>query len=150
MSDNGCGVDPSNYEALTAKYHTSKVRRPARRTRGCRLTRGARLQMSKFSDLASLSSFGFRGEALSSLCSLCNLSVVTRTHQQVRLRRARAWRVCHMKTAPQLLARGICAALTCASLARTCRKRERASNTTTTVASRALRLRREQSAPLSF
>ena len=26
VSDNGCGVDPSNYEALTAKYHTSKVR----------------------------------------------------------------------------------------------------------------------------
>ena len=28
VSDNGCGVDPSNYEALTAKYHTSKVRLP--------------------------------------------------------------------------------------------------------------------------
>jgi DNA mismatch repair ATPase MutL len=31
VSDNGCGVDPGNYEALTAKYHTSKVRPAARR-----------------------------------------------------------------------------------------------------------------------
>ena len=87
VSDNGCGVDPGNYEALTAKYHTSKVRPAARRrTHAAALTRAA-LQLSKFSDLESLASFGFRGEALSSLCSLCQLSVVTRTHQQARRRR---------------------------------------------------------------
>ena len=32
-----------------------------------------------FDDLLALSSFGFRGEALSSLCALSDLSVVTRT-----------------------------------------------------------------------
>eukprot|EP00250_Pteridium_aquilinum_P031931 c44604_g1_i1 orf=183-524(+) len=50
VADNGCGVSPDNYQALTLKYHTSKI--------------------SEFADLQSLSSFGFRGEALSSLCAL--------------------------------------------------------------------------------
>jgi DNA mismatch repair ATPase MutL len=45
--------------------------------------------MSKFSDLAGLTSFGFRGEALSSLCALCDLSVVTRTREQARPARPR-------------------------------------------------------------
>lgn len=44
------------------KYHTSKI--------------------SEFADLQSLSSFGFRGEALSSLCALGDLSVVTRTKNE--------------------------------------------------------------------
>ena len=39
-------------------------------------------QISAFGDLASLSSFGFRGEALSSLCAVADLSVVTRTADQ--------------------------------------------------------------------
>ncbi len=43
------------------KHHTSKLR--------------------EFSDLTSVSSFGFRGEALSSLCALSHLSVVTRTSE---------------------------------------------------------------------
>lgn len=25
VADNGCGVDPANYQALTLKYHTSKI-----------------------------------------------------------------------------------------------------------------------------
>jgi hypothetical protein len=59
VSDNGSGVKPSDFKALTLKYHTSKIQ--------------------GFDDLATLSSYGFRGEALSSLCSLCDkLSVVTR------------------------------------------------------------------------
>ena len=48
--DNGGGVSPANYAALTQKYATSKI--------AC------------FEDLLALSSFGFRGEALSSLCAL--------------------------------------------------------------------------------
>ncbi|KAH7316285.1 hypothetical protein KP509_21G086600 [Ceratopteris richardii] len=62
VADNGCGVSPDNYQALTLKYHTSKI--------------------SEFADLQSLSSFGFRGEALSSLCALADLSVVTRTKNE--------------------------------------------------------------------
>ncbi|CAI5976462.1 unnamed protein product [Closterium sp. NIES-65] len=46
-------------QALTLKYHTSKI--------------------AHFSDLQSLSSFGFRGEALSSLCALADVTITTRT-----------------------------------------------------------------------
>eukprot|EP00026_Physarum_polycephalum_P002224 Phypoly_transcript_02229.p1 GENE.Phypoly_transcript_02229~~Phypoly_transcript_02229.p1 ORF type:complete len:950 (+),score=182.31 Phypoly_transcript_02229:39-2888(+) len=57
--DNGSGVAPADYEGLTMKHATSKL--------------------SVFSDLASVSSYGFRGEALSSLCSLSRMVVTTRT-----------------------------------------------------------------------
>lgn len=51
ISDNGCGVAEENFEALTLKHHTSKIR--------------------DFSDLeVGVNTFGFRGEALSSLCAL--------------------------------------------------------------------------------
>lgn len=43
---------------LAAKYHTSKLR--------------------EFVDLQSVETFGFRGEALSSLCALANMSITTR------------------------------------------------------------------------
>ena len=60
--DNGTGVSPDNYTKLTQKYATSKI--------------------NVFDDLLALSSFGFRGEALSSLCALSDLSVTTRTEQE--------------------------------------------------------------------
>jgi DNA mismatch repair protein PMS2 len=83
VTDNGSGVDPANYQALSAcgcaeerresyadpglypaalKHHTSKL--------------------SEFSDLETVSTFGFRGEALSSLCALSELAVATRTAAQ--------------------------------------------------------------------
>ncbi len=49
--DNGGGVTEDNFQALTLKHHTSKI--------------------STFSDLElGVETFGFRGEALSSLCAL--------------------------------------------------------------------------------
>ncbi|KAM8837823.1 mismatch repair endonuclease PMS2 [Spinachia spinachia] len=57
VSDNGKGVEEANFEGLTLKHHTSKLR--------------------DFSDLIRVDTFGFRGEALSSLCALSVLSVVT-------------------------------------------------------------------------
>ncbi|KAL4624573.1 mismatch repair endonuclease PMS2 [Arapaima gigas] len=57
VSDNGTGVEESNFEGLTLKHHTSKLQ--------------------DFSDLIQVETFGFRGEALSSLCALSDLSVVT-------------------------------------------------------------------------
>ncbi|KAK2173846.1 hypothetical protein NP493_847g00042 [Ridgeia piscesae] len=48
--DNGSGVEESNIEGLTLKHHTSKLR--------------------DFTDLSGVETFGFRGEALSSLCAL--------------------------------------------------------------------------------
>ncbi|XP_014362083.2 mismatch repair endonuclease PMS2 isoform X1 [Papilio machaon] len=60
VSDNGTGVTEDNFSALTLKYHTSKL--------------------TDYSDLLGVSSFGFRGEALSSLCALAKLTITTR-HQ---------------------------------------------------------------------
>ncbi|XP_068161340.1 mismatch repair endonuclease PMS2 [Antennarius striatus] len=57
VSDNGKGVEEANFEGLTLKHHTSKLR--------------------DFTDLIHVETFGFRGEALSSLCALSNLCVVT-------------------------------------------------------------------------
>ncbi|KAL3418354.1 DNA mismatch repair protein MutL [Phlyctema vagabunda] len=57
VQDNGDGISPKNYETLALKHHTSKL--------------------SSYSDLTTLQTFGFRGEALSSLCALSQFSVVT-------------------------------------------------------------------------
>lgn len=50
VSDNGCGVEEENFEGLALKHHTSKIQ--------------------EFADLTQVETFGFRGEALSSLCAL--------------------------------------------------------------------------------
>lgn len=57
VQDNGAGISPHNYETLALKHHTSKL--------------------STYSDLTTLQTFGFRGEALSSLCALSHFSVIT-------------------------------------------------------------------------
>ncbi|KAL5276037.1 hypothetical protein ACFFRR_001705 [Megaselia abdita] len=58
VSDNGGGVEESNIKGMTAKYHTSKLR--------------------QFEDLQGVETFGFRGEALSSLCALSEMTIITR------------------------------------------------------------------------
>ncbi|SPO23465.1 related to PMS1 - DNA mismatch repair protein [Ustilago trichophora] len=60
--DNGTGIDPSNYASVALKHYTSKL--------------------SSFSDLALVRTFGFRGEALSSLCALATVTIHTATSQQ--------------------------------------------------------------------
>ncbi|XP_076912863.1 DNA mismatch repair protein PMS1-like [Bidens hawaiensis] len=60
--DNGCGISPHNFKALALKHHTSKL--------------------TDFPDLQSLTFFGFRGEALSALCNLGDLTVETRTQNE--------------------------------------------------------------------
>ncbi|KAI3749269.1 hypothetical protein L2E82_19876 [Cichorium intybus] len=60
--DNGCGISPDNFKALALKHHTSKL--------------------ADFSDLQSVTTFGFRGEALSALCYLGDLTVETRTKSE--------------------------------------------------------------------
>ncbi|XP_069342686.1 mismatch repair endonuclease PMS2 isoform X14 [Eulemur rufifrons] len=57
VSDNGCGVEEENFEGLTLKHHTSKIQ--------------------EFADLTQVETFGFRGEALSSLCALSDVSIST-------------------------------------------------------------------------
>ncbi|CAK7348293.1 unnamed protein product [Dovyalis caffra] len=60
--DNGCGISPNSFKVLALKHHTSKL--------------------GDFPDLQSLTTFGFRGEALSSLCALGDLTVETRTKNE--------------------------------------------------------------------
>ncbi|KAM0472890.1 hypothetical protein ACHAPX_008567 [Trichoderma viride] len=57
VQDNGSGIAPANYSSVALKHHTSKL--------------------SSYSDIASLETFGFRGEALASLCALSILTVTT-------------------------------------------------------------------------
>ena len=57
VQDNGRGISKADYENIGLKHYTSKL--------------------SNYDDLAKLNTFGFRGEALSSLCALSNLHIVT-------------------------------------------------------------------------
>ncbi|KAF9962656.1 hypothetical protein BGZ70_008009 [Mortierella alpina] len=62
VTDNGCGITDTDLETLALKHYTSKL--------------------TSFNDLAQVRSFGFRGEALSSLCALSSLTVSTSTGQK--------------------------------------------------------------------
>jgi DNA mismatch repair protein PMS2 len=57
VQDNGKGIAPEDFETIALKHYTSKL--------------------SSYEDLTSLDTFGFRGEALSSLCALSNFHIVT-------------------------------------------------------------------------
>ncbi|KAJ4354152.1 ATP-binding mismatch repair protein [Didymosphaeria variabile] len=57
IQDNGSGIAPEDYETIALKHYTSKL--------------------STYDDLSSLQTFGFRGEALSSLCALSKFHIVT-------------------------------------------------------------------------
>ncbi|KXS94680.1 hypothetical protein AC578_10082 [Pseudocercospora eumusae] len=57
VQDNGKGIAPDDYESIALKHFTSKL--------------------SSYDDLTSLNTFGFRGEALSSLCALSKFHVLT-------------------------------------------------------------------------
>ena len=56
--DNGSGIEEKDFESIALKHYTSKLR--------------------EFTDLALLHTFGFRGEALSSLAAVSDLFVSTR------------------------------------------------------------------------
>ncbi|OAA44378.1 Post Meiotic Segregation 2 [Metarhizium rileyi] len=57
VQDNGSGICSANYSSIALKHHTSKL--------------------SSYSDIASLKTFGFRGEALASLCALSSVTITT-------------------------------------------------------------------------
>ncbi|KIV98235.1 hypothetical protein PV10_01903 [Exophiala mesophila] len=63
VQDNGTGISPSNYETVALKHYTSKL--------------------ANYDDLSTLRTFGFRGEALSSLCALSNFSMTTAQADEV-------------------------------------------------------------------
>ncbi|KAL6245435.1 ATP-binding mismatch repair protein [Rhinocladiella similis] len=62
VQDNGAGISAENYGNVALKHFTSKL--------------------SNYDDLSSLQTFGFRGEALSSLCALSNFSITTAQAQE--------------------------------------------------------------------
>ncbi|KIM25641.1 hypothetical protein M408DRAFT_331017 [Serendipita vermifera MAFF 305830] len=55
--DNGSGISKDDYDTVALKHHTSKL--------------------STFEDLTTVETFGFRGEALASLCALCESVTIT-------------------------------------------------------------------------
>ncbi|KAG9086210.1 hypothetical protein FS749_003846 [Ceratobasidium sp. UAMH 11750] len=55
--DDGTGINKLDYPAIARKHHTSKI--------------------SQLSDLTSVQTFGFRGEALASLCAMCERVTIT-------------------------------------------------------------------------
>ncbi|KAL9020198.1 MAG: hypothetical protein Q9185_002568 [Variospora sp. 1 TL-2023] len=57
VQDNGSGISAENYTTIAMKHYTSKL--------------------STYDDLSSLRTYGFRGEALSSLCALSTFHIVT-------------------------------------------------------------------------
>ncbi|XP_066993378.2 PMS1 protein homolog 1 [Anabrus simplex] len=59
VKDDGCGIRGQDIVNVCLPHHTSKI--------------------SEFSDLEKLKSYGFRGEALSSLCNVAEVSITTRT-----------------------------------------------------------------------
>ena len=61
VKDNGSGVSSDNMEAMVASHCTSKIR--------------------EFSDLSKVSSYGFRGEALNSLCSVSTLEISSKREE---------------------------------------------------------------------
>jgi DNA mismatch repair protein MutL len=59
--DNGCGISPLDLPLSVQRHATSKIR--------------------KASDLEAIGTFGFRGEALSSICSVSQVTITSRTPQ---------------------------------------------------------------------
>ncbi|KAM3423777.1 hypothetical protein BST61_g1181 [Cercospora zeina] len=57
VQDNGKGIAPEDFDSIALKHYTSKL--------------------STYEDLDSLDTFGFRGEALSSLCALSKFHILT-------------------------------------------------------------------------
>ncbi|SGZ54344.1 CIC11C00000001362 [Sungouiella intermedia] len=59
VADNGRGIEAEDFASLALKHHTSKL--------------------TTFEDLALVSTLGFRGEAMSSLCSVASVKLLTCT-----------------------------------------------------------------------
>ena len=58
VTDNGKGINESDFAIIAKRGTTSKI--------------------SEFNDIYAIKSLGFRGEALSSLCNIANVSIMTK------------------------------------------------------------------------
>ncbi len=61
VSDNGCGIEPDQVETAFLRHATSKL--------------------SSIDDLYRIGTMGFRGEALSSICAVAEVEVITKTEE---------------------------------------------------------------------
>ena len=59
VTDNGTGIPSSHFDSLCQRGTTSKL--------------------GDFSDVFKISTFGFRGQALSAICFLCDITLITKT-----------------------------------------------------------------------
>ena len=62
MTDNGKGINESDFSIIAKRGTTSKI--------------------AEFNDIYAIKSLGFRGEALSSLCNIANVSILTKKKEQ--------------------------------------------------------------------
>lgn len=62
VTDNGCGIKSDEVEVAFLRHATSKLK--------------------KIEDLESLGTMGFRGEALSSICAVAKVEVITKTEEE--------------------------------------------------------------------
>lgn len=62
ITDNGHGINPIDFPLLCERFATSKL--------------------NKYNDLFTISTFGFRGEALASLTHVANVNVTSMTNHQ--------------------------------------------------------------------
>ncbi len=63
ITDNGSGIDPDDIQIAFLRHSTSKIKSAL--------------------DLMSVSSLGFRGEALSSIAAVCQVELITKTKEQM-------------------------------------------------------------------
>ena len=63
ITDNGCGINADEIELAFKRHSTSKIRTAA--------------------DLVAISSLGFRGEALSSICAVAQVELITKTRDSL-------------------------------------------------------------------
>jgi len=63
VTDDGCGIDRSQVEKAFMRHATSKI--------------------ETSDDLSTVTSLGFRGEALSSICAVCQVEMITKTKEEL-------------------------------------------------------------------
>lgn len=84
VQDNGSGIDPQNYESIgmPTAIASHRIINHAAKLMFLIALKHYTSKLASYDDLTSLTTFGFRGEALSSLCAVSNFHIITaQAHQ---------------------------------------------------------------------